>query len=155
MAGDSDVRPHNMNKVINYFWNPDQKTVQGFKYGTYIILAPVLLLNFILPWPVVIGALFIFFILKSIVSMRAAATHDIDKEKLEKYTGENSVAKRAYVIFCMAIGIFIVGIIVFYINTGGVLGLLAAIFIAVITLPGFFEEIVIIKRCKIEENLKV
>ena len=144
------VRPLNMKKMINFFWNPDKKTVQGFKYGAYISLAPVLLLCFILPGAMILGILFVFFILRSIVSIRAAATHDIDKEKWEKYSGKDSEAKRAYVIFYVMIVGFSAAIILFFIKTGGFLGLILTILVATITLPTFFGEIVIIKRCQMK-----
>lgn len=41
---------------------------------------------------------------------------------------------------------------IFYINVEGVLGGLLTIFIATIVLPGFFEEIIIIKRCQSESK---
>ena len=129
--------------------------MQGFKYGAYIILAPILLLTFILPGAMALGILFLFFILKSIVSLRAAAIQDIDEEKWEKYSGKDSVAKRAFAIFYTVIVVFIIGIILFYISTEGHLGIILTIFIATLTLPGFLEEIVIIKRCQTEHNLKV
>ena len=144
-----------MKKLIHFFWNPNTKTVQGFKYGAYIILAPILLLTFILPGAMALGILFLFFILKSIVSLRAAAIQDIDEEKWEKYSGKDSVAKRAFAIFYTVIVVFIIGIILFYISTEGHLGIILTIFIATLTLPGFLEEIVIIKRCQTEHNLKV
>ena len=102
-----------------------------------------------------LGILFLFFILKSIVSLRAAAIQDIDEEKWEKYSGKDSVAKRAFAIFYTVIVVFIIGIILFYISTEGHLGIILTIFIATLTLPGFLEEIVIIKRCQTEHNLKV
>ena len=145
-----DVRPLNMKNMINFFWNPNKKTVQGFKYGAYVALAPILLLNFILPGFLVLGSFFVFFILKSIVSLRAAATHEIDEEKLAKYSGKDSEAKRAYVIYYAIIAGFIIAIIIFFIKTEGLLGLILTIFIATITLPTFFEEIVIIKRCQMK-----
>lgn len=141
-----------MKKLITYFWNPDKKTVQGFNYGTYIIIAPALLLNFVIPGPLVIGALVVFFTLKMVVSLRSAKTHDIDSEKIEKYSGGNSVAKRATLLFYIAICIFSSAIIVFFLTTGGVLGHLLSIIIATISLPGFIEELVIIKRCQSEFN---
>ena len=136
--------------MINYFWYPSTKTVNGFKYGAYVALAPILLLNFILPGFLVLGSFFVFFILKSIVSLRAAVTHDIDEEKWEKYSGKDSEAKRAYVILSIMIVGFIIAIIFFFIKTEGLLGLFLTIFIATITLPTFFEEIVIIKRCQMK-----
>ena len=136
--------------MINYFWYPSMKTANGFKYGAYVILAPILLLNFILPGFLVLGSFFIFFILKSIVSLRAAATHEIDKEKRDKYSEKDSDAKRAYVIFSLMIVVFIIAIIFFFIKTEGLLGLILTIFIATITLPTFFEEMVIIKRCQMK-----
>ena len=126
------------------------KTANGFKYGAYVILAPILLLNFILPGSLALGSFFVFFILKSIVSLRAAATHEIDEEKWDKYSGKDSEAKRAYVIFSVMLVGFIIAIIFFFIKTEGFLGLILTIFIATITLPTFFEEIVIIKRCQMK-----
>ena len=141
-----------MKKLIHFFWNPDKKTVQGFKHGSYLFLAPILILNFILPATIVFGILFTFFILKSIVSIRAASTHEIDEEKWEKYHQKDSVAKRAYIIFITMIVTFVIGIIFFYMITEGLLGLILTILIATIMLPTFFEEIVIIKRCQMEQK---
>ena len=124
--------------------------MQGFKYGSFIILAPALLLGFILPSYFVLCLLLLFFVLKAIVTLRAAAINAIEIKKLEKYSGDDSLAKRAYVIFSVIIAIFIIGITCFYFITGGMLGLVLTILIAIIALPGFFEEIIIIKRCRNE-----
>lgn len=141
-----------MTNLINIFWNPDEKILQGFKYGSYVILAPTLLLSFIIPSTIVLGLLFLYFILKTVVTLRAAAIHEIDRERLEKYSGKDSIAKRSFVIFSVMIVIFIIGIVCFYFITGGMLGLISAIFITTIALPGFFEEIIIIKRCQASQR---
>lgn len=144
-----------MRKLINYIWHPNQKTVQGFKYGTYFITAPVMLLIFIIPSLLVLGFLFLYFILRMIVTLRAATTLEIDQEKIKTYSNNPATQKRGYAVFSAIILFFIIGIVIFYLNVEGVLGGLLSIFIATIILPGFFEEIIIIKRCQSEQTTKV
>lgn len=144
-----------MRKLINYIWHPNQKTVQGFKYGTYFITAPVMLLIFVIPSLLVLSILFLYFILRMIVTLRAAKTLDIDQEKIKTYTNNPVMQKRAYAVFSVIILFLLIGIVIFYLNIEGVLGGVLSIFVATIVLPGFFEEIIIIKRCQSEHKIMV
>ena len=90
-----------------------------------------------------------------IVTLRAAKTLDIEQEKIETYSNNPATQKRAYAAFSAIIIFFSIGILIFYLNVEGVLGGILTIFIATIVLPGFFEEIIIIKRCKSEYKPKV
>ena len=140
---------------MNYIWHPDRKTVQGFKYGSYFITAPALLLILVIPSLLVLCLLILYFILRMIVTLRAAKTLDIEQEKIETYSNNPATQKRAYAAFSAIIIFFSIGILIFYLNVEGVLGGILTIFIATIVLPGFFEEIIIIKRCKSEYKPKV
>jgi len=146
------VRPLEMKKLLSKFWNPEKNTVEGFKYATYFLTALMLLLIFVLPISMILAIYLIFFILRSVVSLRAAATHKIDEEKWVKYSGENSNAKRTYAVFYVILTIFVASIIFFYIKTDGLFGLTLTLLIAIITLPEFIREIVIIRRCQAESD---
>ena len=90
-----------------------------------------------------------------IVNLRAATTLDIDQEKIETYVNNPVTQKRAKAVFSAIILFFLIGIVIFYFNIEGVLGGLLTIFLATIVLPGFFEEIIVIKRCQSEYKPKV
>ena len=83
-----------------------------------------------------------------VVTLRAAKTLDIDKEKIETYINKPAAQKRAYVVFSAVIFLYLIGIAIFYLNIEGVWGGLLTIFLATIVLSGFFEEIIFIKRCE-------
>ena len=144
------VRPLYMKKLLNLIWNPNKEIVEGFKYGTYLILAPILLLSFVTPFLMILCIYLIFFSVRTVVVLRAAATHEIDEEKRERYSGDKFVAKRVYTIFGFVLTFFIGFIIIFFIMTDGLLGLTITFLIALIILPGFVEEIVIIWRCQVD-----
>jgi hypothetical protein len=143
-----------MNKLINYIWHPNRKTAHGFKYGTYFITAPAMLLIFVIPGLLVLGILFLYFILRLIVTLRAASKLDMDQEKIKTYANNPATQKKGYAVFSSVIIIFLIGIVIFYLNVEGLLGGLLSIFIATIVLPGFFEEIIVIKRCQSEYKPK-
>ena len=137
-----------MKKLINFFWKPEKQTVLGFTIWSYIIFAPALLLFIILPGNFVLGILILFFMLKSVIMIRAAATITIEKEKLEKCSGSSSVTKIAYanLLFC------VIAIVFFYLEIGGTRALLIGILIAFIALPNFIVAIITIKRCQKEQG---
>ena len=90
-----------------------------------------------------------------VVTLRAAKTLDIDKEKIETYINKPAAQKRAYVVFSAVIFLYLIGIVIFYLNVEGVLGGILTIFIATLVFPGFFEEIIFIKRCQSKFKPKV
>ena len=140
-----------MNKIIDTFWNPTEKTAQGFKYASYIIFAPTMLFNFFLPFSLIVICLFIFFILRAIVSIRASLLHEIDKDKVAQYN-DRSVSKRGVIAFSILFLIYIIGLIIFYSYIEGPLGFLVELFLAIILLPGTLEEIITLRRCWIKQD---
>ncbi len=112
-------------------------------------------LIFTVPSLLVLGILFLYFILRMIVTLRAATTLDIDQENIETYVNNPATQKRAKAVFSVIILLFLIGIVIFYLNIEGVLGGLLSIFLATILLPGFFEEFIVIKRCQSEYKPKV
>ena len=137
-----------MNKFFQYFWHPAPATVKGFKYGAFLFLAPALLLSFILPGIIVVSLILLFFLLKALISIRSAITNDMEEEKLKKYSDDPLYARRAFIIFTIILSGFMLGIVILGFVLGGIVGFTASIFSAIIVLPGFFEEIIIIKRCQ-------
>ena len=106
-----------MNKIIDTIWNPDKKIEKGFKYATYLLLAPILLLSFILPISMILVIYITFFVLRTVVSFRAAKIHDIDQEKVEIYSVKKSMTRPIYLIFTVLLAFYISLIIFFYVKT--------------------------------------
>ena len=70
---------------------------------------------------------------------------------LDKRQIQQKISRIAYEIYennYLEKTIYIAGIIFFYIKTNGLFGLTLTLLIAIITLPVFIKEILIIRRCQ-------
>lgn len=136
---------------MSIIWYPTEKIVTGFKYATYVMLAPLLLLSFIFPASLTILIFFLFLILRSIVLIRGAVILPSDDEMELKFDIGKESAKKASKITAILFSVMSLVVLVFFFLKGGMHGFFISLLIPMLVLPSSYAEVIKLNK-KGKEN---